>query len=124
MLLDPNGRMPKELLDSEAQIWAKEFSHKQISTHQVRRFFDEVKKYQRLLDAKIKEYADVRPLIYMLKSKANYAVSRDDKIEPFADFITKAINEIKKGNEEQEKLRFKHFCLFFEAVYGFADLKK
>lgn len=122
-LLDEQGNLPIELLDKDAQEWAGKISNKQISTHQVRRFFDEVKKYKQLLNAKIKTYPEIRPLIFMIKSKARYAVAKKRELRPFSNFLEQAIDEIKKGDDEQQRKRFMHFCLFFEAVYGFADLK-
>ena len=48
--LDDDGYIRAELLDKEAQDIANQLKSKKITTHQVRKFYDEVKKYQGLLD--------------------------------------------------------------------------
>lgn len=121
--LNNDGKIRAELLDKDALYWAQKF--RGISTHQIRRFFDEVKKYEQQLSNSRKDFNELKPLIYMLKSKAQYAAHKQNKMNPFAKFISNSIDEIKKGNNEKEEGdRFKAFCLFFEAVYGFAELKK
>jgi len=120
--LDENESIPVELLDENAREWANKFSRK-ITTHQIRRFFNEVKRYQMKLE-RGDEFGHIKPLIYMLKSKASYAANKKPEMKTFARFMEKAIEEIKIGDENQQEKRFRNFCLFFEAVYGFADLKK
>jgi CRISPR type III-A-associated protein Csm2 len=119
--LDDEGNIRPELLDSDARNVAGEFTSKRISTHQVRKFYDEVKKYEAIIDKDKKSYKKIKPLIIMLKSKAKYAATKQDKMQVFYTFMEQSINHIKTGGNEIEK--FKAFCLFFEAVYGFADLK-
>lgn len=111
-----------ELLDKEANDIAKKLKQAAITTHQVRRFYDEVKKYKTLLD-KGWDYKKVKPLIVMLKSKAKYAATKNNKMGIFYEFIEASIEKIKTENEETEKKNFNAFCLFFEAIYGFAELK-
>ena len=118
--LDADGYIRAELLDKEAQDIAGQF--KRITTHQVRRFYDEVKKYQGLLD-KNEPYKKIKPLIIMLKSKAKYAASKKKEMRIFYEFIKQSIDNIKTGGEDIEKKKFNAFCLFFEAIYGFAELK-
>ena len=113
-----------ELLDSDARKWADRLGGKNISTHQVRRFFDEVKRYKMQLKLKKVSYSKLKPQIYMLKSKAKYASHKIGAMEEFYVFMEKAINQIKRGDEEEQKKRFEAFCDFFEAVYGFANFKK
>ena len=120
--LDDDGYIRAELLDSEARIIAGQLKSKGITTHQVRKFYDEVKKYQGLLD-KNEPYKKIKPLIIMLKSKAKYASTKKPKMKIFYEFIKQSIDKIKTGGEDIEKKKFHAFCLFFEAVYGFADLK-
>ena len=116
-----DGKIRPELLDKDAQTIAGEFKREKLTTHQVRRFFDEVKQYQRVIDAKKKSYEDLKPLILMLKSKAKYAATKKEGMNIFYEFIKQSIDQIKSGKNEVEK--FEAFCLFFEAVYGFADLR-
>ena len=117
--LDAEGDIRSELLDKEAQDIADQF--KGITTHQVRKFYDEVKKYQGLLD-KNEPYKKIKPLIIMLKSKAKYATKKKE-MRIFYEFIKHSIDNIKTGGEDIEKKKFNAFCLFFEAIYGFAELK-
>lgn len=123
--LDAEGNIRPDLLDKEAQKIAGDLKNK-ITTHQVRKFYDEVKKYKTLLD-KGWDYKKVKPLIVMLKSKAKYAATKNNKknnkMGIFYEFIEQSIEKIKAGNEETEKKNFNAFCLFFEAIYGFAELK-
>ena len=59
----------------------------------------------------------------MLKSKAKYAATKKKEMRIFYDFIEQSIKKIKTGGEDIEKKKFNAFCLFFEAIYGFAELK-
>jgi CRISPR-associated protein Csm2 len=119
--LDAEENIRPDLLDREALIIAKEFS--KLSTHQVRRFYDEVKHYKERLD-KGESFKKIFPLIVMLKSKAKYAATKKKEMAVFYDFINQSIEKIKTEEEEKQKKKFDAFCLFFEAVYGFAELKK
>lgn len=121
--LDSEGNTRPELLDTEARKIAGKLGNHKISTNQLRKFFDEVKGYKTRLD-KGADYKEIKPLIVMLKSKAKYASTKKKEMLGFYKFIEMSIDEIKKGGEVIEKKKFKAFCLFFEAIYGFADLKK
>jgi len=122
--LDKDGNIRPELLDGEARPIADAFKGARLTTHQVRRFYDEVKQYQGRLDKPGESYNKIKPLIVMLKSKAKYAVTKKSNMGVFYEFIEKSINQIKTGGEELEKKKFDAFCLFFEAIYGFAELKE
>lgn len=122
-LLDAEDNIRPDLLDKEALIIAKEFSKEKLSTHQVRKFYDEVKHYKERLD-KGESFKKIFPLIVMLKSKAKYAATKKKEMTVFYDFINQSIEKIKTEEEEKQKKKFDAFCLFFEAVYGFAELKK
>lgn len=120
--LDSNNDIIPELLDRDAS-WIADTFYKKISTHQIRKFYDEVKQYQSEIE-KGKPYKEVKPFILMLKSKAKYASSKMNEMKVFYEFIKGSIDKIKDSDEKLEKKKFSAFCLFFEAVYGFADLKK
>ncbi len=120
--LDDKGDIRPELLDGEAMEIAEELSKSKLSTHQVRKFFDEVKNYKARID-KGEDFRKIMPLIVMLKSKAKYA-SRKKEMNVFRDFLYKSIEKIKEDDGKDKKEKFNAFCLFFEAVYGFANLKK
>ncbi len=145
VFFDGNKLRP-ELLDQDARSWAERLVIREnkkdkrgkpvvefhgVSGHQLRRLYDEVKHYQKLLDDKKKLYPEekdrgwneVKPLVKMVRAKTAYMVARlKDKTKNFKtkkaydslyDFIDKSLNLI---NEEDH---FNAFCLFFEAVYGF-----
>ncbi len=119
-----NGEIRPELLDGEALAVAKEFEKAGITTHQVRKFYDEVKRLKGRLEQENASYRRIQPLIVMLKSKAQYAANSKKKgMHVFSDFMNKCITNVKAETEDEEKKRFEAFCLFFEAVYGFANLK-
>ena len=121
--LDQNQNVRADLLDKDARDWARELGYK-ISTHQVRRFFDEVKRYKMQLKRNV-PYSRLKPQIYMLKSKAKYAAHKKNEMGRFYTFIENSIEKIKEGKDDKEQQkRFEAFCLFFEAVYGFANFKK
>lgn len=120
--LDTEGNVRPELLDEDAFKIADELKKSKLTTHQVRRFYDEVKSYKARLD-RGEDYKRIKPLILMLKSKAKYASTKKTEMRILYEFISQSIEEIKKGGEEVEKKKYDAFCLFFEAVYGFAELK-
>lgn len=124
--VDEEGRIRPELLDTDARNQAELLAG--ISTHQVRRFFDEVTRFRTRLDNN-EDYRNLQPYIYMLKAKVSYAQTRAAKRDETAfkhlkAFISKSIDQIKaeESIDKQAEL-FRFFCLFFEAVYGFAKLK-
>ncbi len=118
--LDNENNIRPELLDKEASDISGKL--KNLSTHQIRKFYDEVKNFKARLD-RGEDYKKIKPLIVMLKSKAKYAYTKNDKMKVFYHFITQSIEKIKSEDTETEKKKFDAFCLFFEAIYGFADLK-
>jgi CRISPR type III-A-associated protein Csm2 len=121
--LDNDDNIRPDLLDKEAHDIAREFSRKKLSTHQVRKFYDEVKHYKERID-RGESFKKLFPLIVMLKSKAKYASTKKSEMSIFYDFIDQSVKKIKNEDEEKQKKNFYAFCLFFEAVYGFAELKK
>ncbi|MBI4768707.1 MAG: type III-A CRISPR-associated protein Csm2 [Deltaproteobacteria bacterium] len=139
-------KLRPELLDQDARRWAgclvlsedktdkkgKSFvNYHGVSRHQLRRLYDEVKHYQKLLEDKKKLYPkekdrgwdEVKPLVKMVRAKTAYMVARmKDKEKNFKtkaaydslyNFIDQSLNLI------DEESHFNAFCLFFEAVYGF-----
>lgn len=127
--LDTNGFIRTDLLDKEASKIADELSKTNLSTHQVRKFYDEVKHYKARID-KENNLPEMMPLIVMLKSKASYVFNKEkdrkkkDGLKLLYDFICNGVGQVKDDNLELQKKKFDAFCLFFEAVYGFANLKK
>ncbi|MDR1399216.1 MAG: type III-A CRISPR-associated protein Csm2 [Treponema sp.] len=92
-----------------------------VSNTQLRRLFDEVKRFDRLIDAVPEQWAAQLPYIKMIKSKINYAVARairtnrseEGVYKNLADFITRGIDLVKEAKD------YHVFVALFEAVYGF-----
>ncbi len=89
-----------------------------VSSHQIRKFYNEVKNLQKML--KFNSWETVFPMVKMIKSKIAYATS-DSKIKKeerplyqnFRDFIVEGINSV------QDERDFHAFCKYFEAVVGY-----
>ena len=115
---DEKGNIKKDLLDKEAEKWAKSFveregREKELTSAQLRKFYNEFKGLEKKVTAK--GFESTLPLIKMVKSKAAYSANpRNQKIPAhFKNFLWENIDAI---NEEKD---FKAFILLFEAVVGF-----
>jgi len=119
-----NKTVNPKLFDETAKSIAE--SLKGVSGTQLRKIFDEAKRFVQLLetssddeDLKFKEH---EAYIRMIKSKVSYQAVRakekarfEDKggYENLSEFVAKGIDKVKKAND------FKVFVALFEAVYGF-----
>ena len=122
----------EDLFDAQAQKIADTFVGKNkkgeacgISPTQLRRIFDEVKRFERVLTLANSKWEEQLPYIKMIKSKVAYAVARKSKGNggkptpeaPFyknlETFLSSGINQIKTEKDYQV------FVALFEAVYGF-----
>lgn len=126
----PEGKIDPGLLDKKAQEVASRFISVQsdggrsrvngVSKTQMRRIFDEVKRYEKILDEK-HNWDEVYPLIRMIKSKVTYTVERAKEksrwdaryYDSLKEFVTAGIDNVKGEND------YRVLCLLFEAVYGF-----
>ncbi len=128
---DNEGNIRPELLDQEAReiansfVRMKEFFNQKtkkkekkteqlLSSAQLRKFFGEFRQLEKKITAK--GFDPAKPLIKMVKSKAEYAAnpSKSGRIpKEFKQFIINNVNNI----ETQED--FTAFMLHFEAVVGF-----
>ncbi len=114
-----NGNLRRELLTKEAKAYADAFKGK-LTTHQMRRFYNEVKALEARIEAdREKGYEKNEALIGMLKAKVAYASNRPTAKVPqeFVTFIERGVDAIHSLQD------FKDFTLFFEAVVGFSDLR-
>ena len=100
----------------------KEFRNGVTST-QLRRMFDEVKRYETLIHDDNKDsWEKYLPYIKMIKSKVHYAVARakrrcNERDEKYYDNLSSFISE---GIELVNSVEDYHvFVSLFEAVYGF-----
>lgn len=113
-----------DLFDTVAAQIAASFCNGRdgVSYTQLRRMYDEAKRFEQLLDADAKNWEKELPYIKMMKSKIRYAVARAAKdkgtrvtgyYNNFASFISEGIDLIK---DEQD---YRVFISLFEAVCGF-----
>lgn len=112
-----------DLFDKDAKEQADEIinAKDKMSMHQFRRFYGEVKNLERKTRANPGKFQEKYwPQFVMLKSKIKYQRSRKDTKVPeeFYNLFEEAIKQI---NGDKEK--FYRFCLFLEAVLGFAAEK-
>lgn len=93
-----------------------------VTSTQLRKLFDEVKRYERLIiNDEIKNWEAQYPYIKMIKSKVHYATARAKKdkkndaiyYDNLCDFISEGIELIKSAQD------YHVFVSLFEAVYGF-----
>jgi CRISPR-associated protein Csm2 len=92
-----------------------------VSKTQLRRLYDEVKRFEQNLDGKPETWGKKYPYIRMIKSKVSYNVARAieknryeaDVYKRLSAFITEGIDLVK--DEEDYHV----FVALFEAVYGF-----
>ena len=116
-----------DLFDSTAKKIAESFKEKNkfgneigITITSLRRIFDEVKRFKRLI-AQDSDFEAQLPYIKMIKSKVTYTVARAIKqkqsekavYENLERFITEGIDLI------HNKKDYETFVSLFEAVYGF-----
>ena len=80
---------------------------------QIRKFYDEVLRFDSMLKTKQGEFEDVLPYLKMLNAKAAYALGRDLVSNGFKDFIKESLNEIKDKDD------FDAFMGLFEAFMGY-----
>lgn len=92
-----------------------------VTSTQLRRIFDEVKRYEQILSQPDAKWEEQLPYIRMIKSKVAYSVARAAKSKPdekgvysnLEKFISSSIKQI-----EEEK-DYHVFVSLFEATYGF-----
>lgn len=92
-----------------------------VSSSQIRRIFDEVKRYEQVLSQPDVKWEEQLPYIKMIKSKVAYSVARAAKNKPeergvysnLEKFISSSINLIKDEKD------YHVFVALFEAAYGF-----
>ena len=92
-----------------------------VGRTQMRRLYDEVKRFEQNLDGTQEKWNKQYPYIRMIKSKLSYNITRAieknrdsaDGYKKLFDFITEGIRQVK--NEDDYRV----FAALFEAVYGF-----
>ena len=117
-----------DLFDNKAEEVSKSFlgRNKQgrdtgVTSTQLRRIFDEVKRFEQILSASPEQWDNQYPYIRMIKSKVAYTVARaaKDKADEaglyknLEIFIGSCIDLVKSNKD------YEIFVSLFEAVYGF-----
>lgn len=120
------GNLRKELITDDAKKIAEYFKDSGLTQSLMRKYYHEIKALEAKIEAtegnEDEKYKKNEANIFMLISKVNYDSHRDEtreKIKALKDFIEIMIGEKIKGLQD-----FKDFVLLFEAVIGFAELKK
>jgi len=92
-----------------------------VSKTQLRRLYDEVKRFEQNLDGTDETWEKNLPYIKMIKSKTSYNITRAieknrneaDVYKKLSEFITGGLDQV---NDEKD---YNVFTSLFEAVYGF-----
>lgn len=96
-----------------------------VTPTQLRRIFDEVKRFDRVLETDSSKWTEQKPYIQLIKSKVAYTVARAKNKAPKSDASTRAAYDnlyyfISNGIKESIDFEKYHiFVSLFEAVYGF-----
>jgi CRISPR-associated protein Csm2 len=92
-----------------------------VSKTQLRRFYDEVKRFEQNLDGTVETWKKNFPYIKMIKSKTSYNIARAiEKNRNEADVYNKLSAFISDGLEQiEDEKDYNVFTSLFEAVYGF-----
>jgi CRISPR-associated protein Csm2 len=118
-------KIKPDLFDKTALEIAKSFCIKDsqigVSITQLRRLFDEVKRFEQILDLSPDRWEAQLPYIRMIKSKVSYTVARAIKqraseegvYNNLAAFITQGIDLVRELPD------YHIFVSLFEAAYGF-----
>jgi CRISPR type III-A-associated protein Csm2 len=113
------------LLGEPAEKLAKKISDRNLSKHQLRRFYSEVKS----IEQQLKAHSDIKsawaaayPRIKLIKAKAIYNNNRKQHPLPagFTSFLKQSVDKIPADFENGTK-NFQTFCQLFEAVVGYAS---
>jgi len=112
-----------DLFDVTAEKIANGFvkDNNSVSSTQMRRLYDEVKRFDQNLDGTPETWEKNYPYIRMIKSKVTYNVARAieknrfeaDVYKKLSAFITEGLDQV-TGEED-----YHVFTALFEAVYGF-----
>ena len=116
----PDGSLVSALMDSQAEDLAQRLS--QVTTTQLRRFYDDVLTLRQRLMAEQRQgrdkeavFNDLRADFKMLKAKAVYAHGRSEKTMP-RPLLQFFIDHVAAVNSARD---FEAFCKHFQAVVAF-----
>lgn len=80
---------------------------------QIRKFYDEVLRFDSMLKTNPADFENMLPYLKMLNAKVAYAMGRDLVSKGFKDFISNSLNQIKDKDD------FDAFAGLFEAFMGY-----
>ncbi len=110
-------QLDPDLFSSQADVLAKsifeEGNNKTNKPTQIRKFYDEVLRFESMLKTNPNEFENILPYLKMLNAKAAYAMGRDLVSKGFKDFIATSLNQIKDKDD------FDAFAGLFEAFMGY-----
>ena len=109
-----------ELFSEKAENLAKAINMERMNSRnnlnkstQLRKFFDEVIRFQGMLQSNPEQFNELLPYIKMLNAKAAYAAGRDLIGTEFKNFLSDSLRQVSSRED------FEVFCTFFEAFLGF-----
>lgn len=109
-----------DLFSARADELAKEIHKEQLQSRgkankstQIRKFYDEVLRFDSILKTNPAEFDSRLPYLKMLNAKAAYAMGRDLVSKEFKNFISNSLNQIKDKDD------FDAFASLFEAFIGY-----
>lgn len=106
-----------ELFSSKADALAKkifeEGNNRTNKPTQIRKFYDEVLRFDGMLKTNPNDFENILPYLKMLNAKAAYAMGRDLVSKGFKDFISASLSHI------NDKDDFDAFAGLFEAFMGY-----
>ncbi|NWG04356.1 MAG: type III-A CRISPR-associated protein Csm2 [Syntrophaceae bacterium] len=110
-LIDP------DLFSTKAEELAKsiygEQTGKANKPTQIRKFYDEILRFEGILKASPTDFDNILPYLKMLNAKAAYAMGRELVSKKFKDFISNSLNQVKDKDD------FDVFAGLFEAFMGY-----
>jgi len=109
-----------DLFSEKAEELAKKIYKEQLESRgkankptQIRKFYDEVLRFDSIVKANPAEFENILPYLKMLNAKAAYAMGRDLVSKGFKDFISYSLGQI------HTKEDFDVFADLFEAFMGY-----
>ncbi|MBI4378135.1 MAG: type III-A CRISPR-associated protein Csm2 [Nitrospinae bacterium] len=110
-------QIDSELFSSKAEVLAKEIfnegNNKTNKPTQIRKFYDEVLRFDSMLKTNPAVFENILPYLKMLNAKAAYSMGRDLVSKGFKEFISASLNQIKDKDD------FDAFAGLFEAFMGY-----
>lgn len=123
-----DGKIIPDLFDSKALEIAKSLIGTDrngrtvgVTSTQLRKLFDEVKRYEQILSTGSDQWDKQLPYIKMIKSKTAYTVARAIKTKPAEEKVYKNLESFISSSIDniQKEADFSIFVSLFEAAYGF-----